>query len=311
VIDEADGASAVANAPRGRATYDHWELLMRAGRPTPAHAAEHTRDDLERISGIGPAIARRLESAGISTYGELAESTPAALSGLLAGIGGTSAGRIAESDWIGQARRLTRQRATGTAAAPALPPAPSAAAPAAPAEPKSGGSALLRVSRLASAGPRSRRGVLRSDEPTFVGIEMVATGAPASAPILGYTADVAARRLDGSGEIPVTRLHGAVGAGQSISHAGSGPSLPPGLYRLVAIVRAGAAGHASAAASPGSEAVSGEIVAVTDASRPDGKRAEDAEAAAQLRAGEQLLAGGAITETEFAEIQATWHQESP
>ena len=100
---------------------------MRAGRPTPAHASEDTRDDLERISGIGPAIARRLESAGISTYGELAESTPAALSGLLAGIGGTSAGRIAESDWIGQARRLTTQRATGTPSTQVLPPAPSAA----------------------------------------------------------------------------------------------------------------------------------------------------------------------------------------
>jgi hypothetical protein len=150
---------------------------------------------------------------------------------------------------------------------------------------------------------------MRSDEPTFVGIEMVAPQAPASAPILDYTAKVAARRLDGSGEIPVARLHGAVRAGQSISHAGSGPSLPPGLYRLVAIVRAVAAGHASTDASAGSEAVSGEIVAVTDASRPDGKRAENAEAAAQLHTGEKLFASGVITETEFAEIQATWHQE--
>ena len=33
-------------------------------------------------------------------------------------------------------------------------------------------------------------------------------------------------------------------------------------------------------------------MAVTDASRPNGKRAENAEAAAQLRAGEKLLAGG-------------------
>ena len=285
---------------------------MRAGRPTPAHASEHTRDDLERISGIGPAIARRLESAGISTYERLAECTPDALSGLLAGIGGTSAGRIAESDWIGQARRLTTQRATGTPPTQMLPPAPSAA-PAEPTEPTSRGSGLVRVSRLGSADPRSRRGVARSDEPTFVGIELVANRAPASAPapILDYTADVAARRLDGSGEIPVTRLHGAVHAGQSIAHAGSGPSLPPGLYRLVAIVRAVAAGDASTDASAGSEAVSGEIVAVTDASRPDGKRAENAEAAAQLQAGEKLLAGGVISETEFAEMQSTWRQDGP
>lgn len=275
---------------------------MRAGRSTPAHASDQTRDDLERISGIGPAIARRLESAGISTYGKLAESTPAALSSLLAGIGGTSAGRIAESDWIGQARRLATQRSTGTAVAQVQSPTSSVAAPA---EPASGGTALLRVSRLASAGLRSRRGVARSDEPTFVGIEMVAPRTPPSVPVLEYTAEVAARRLDGSGEIPVTRLRGEVRAGQSISHAGSGPSLPPGLYRLVAHVRTVAAGDAS------TNAVSGEIVAVTDASRPDGKRAEDAEAAAQLQTGEKLLAGGVITEAEFAEIQATWHQEGP
>ena len=83
-------------------------------------------------SGIGPAIARRLDSAGISTYEKLADSTPAELSGLLAGIGGTPAGRIAESDWIGQARRLTAPRGTGTAPAQVLPSAPSAAPPAEP-----------------------------------------------------------------------------------------------------------------------------------------------------------------------------------
>ena len=337
---------------------------MRAGRPTPARAPEHTRDDLERISGIGPAIARRLESAGISTYAKLAESTPAAVSALLGGIGGTSAGRIAESDWIGQARRLapspaprqdaqrsacfsvelllerddevlrtmvqdrqsgardawdgwdgdrllTALRTTGAAAAQMLPSAPSSTTPPAPAEPASGGSAVLRVSRLASAHPRVRRGALRSDEPTFVGIEMVAPPAPSSMPILDYTAEIAARRLDGSGEIPVVRLRGAVRAGQSISHAGSGQPLPPGLYRLVARVHAAAAGHAPTDESAGSQAVSGEIVAVTDASRPDGKRAENAEAAAQLRAGEELLAGGVITEMEFAGMQATWQQEGP
>ncbi len=336
---------------------------MRAGRPTQARASEHAQDDLERISGIGPAIARRLEGAGITTYGKLAESTPAALSALLAGIGGTSAGRIAESDWIGQARRLaparapsqdarrsvclsvelllerddavlrttvqdrqsgardawdgwdgerllTALRTAGTAAAQVLPPASSATAPAATAESASGGSPVIRVSRLASAGPRSRRGALRSDEPTFVGIEMVARPAPVSTPAFDYTAEVAARRLDGSGEIPVVRLHGAVRAGESISHAGSGPPMPPGLYRLVAIVRA-TAGRASADAPVGSGSVSGEIVSVIDASRPDGKRAEKAEAAAQLRAGEKLLAGGVITETEFAGMQATWHQQGP
>ena len=159
---------------------------MRAGRPTPAHASEHTRDDLERISGIGPAIARRLESAGISTYGELAESTPAALSGLLAGIGGTSAGRIAESDWIGQARRLTTQRATGTPPTQVLPSAPSAA-PAEPAEPTSARLGIAARVSPGSAGPWSRRGVARSDEPTFVGIELVANRAPASAPTSSTT----------------------------------------------------------------------------------------------------------------------------
>ena len=79
---------------------------MGAVRSTAARARAHPRDDLERISGIGPAIARRLEHAGISTYEELAGRTADALSAVLDGLGGTSSTRIADNDWIGQARRL-------------------------------------------------------------------------------------------------------------------------------------------------------------------------------------------------------------
>ncbi len=73
--------------------------------PRPA-APEHPGDDLKRISGIGSAVARRLEDAGVRTYGDMAASTPEELAAVLANVAGCSARRIAAKDWIGQARRL-------------------------------------------------------------------------------------------------------------------------------------------------------------------------------------------------------------
>ena len=57
-------------------------------------------DDLEVISGIGPATARRLNEAGITTYAQLAAMTP----GELDQISGT--GRWDPADWIAEAKKL-------------------------------------------------------------------------------------------------------------------------------------------------------------------------------------------------------------
>ena len=65
-------------------------------------------DDLTRISGVGPVIRRRLETAGIDSFAQIAAWKKAdidAFSKLIA-----SPGRILSDDWIGQAKKLAGKR---------------------------------------------------------------------------------------------------------------------------------------------------------------------------------------------------------
>ncbi|MBO9382093.1 MAG: hypothetical protein J7482_14680 [Roseiflexus sp.] len=68
----------------------------------PAAERSPQQDDLQQIPGIGPAIARRLHAAGISTFVELASCTPAEL----ARYTGRSAEQIMRMGWIEHARNL-------------------------------------------------------------------------------------------------------------------------------------------------------------------------------------------------------------
>ena len=59
-------------------------------------------DDLTIISGIGPTYARRLEAAGIHTFGQLAALTPEQLRE----VAGLSAWQGDPEEWLLQARAL-------------------------------------------------------------------------------------------------------------------------------------------------------------------------------------------------------------
>jgi hypothetical protein len=61
-------------------------------------------DDFKLIRGIGPVIERKLYSAGITTYAQLAAMTPAKLASLFSDFTLLSEERITQQDWIGQAR---------------------------------------------------------------------------------------------------------------------------------------------------------------------------------------------------------------
>jgi hypothetical protein len=246
---------------------------MPSSRSRAARATAHPGDDLKLISGIGPAAARRLERAGIRTYRDIVASTPEELGAILAGVAGHSAVRIAASDWIGQARRLQLAAAV-------------------PDRPKLDSPPLLRVSRFTSARPRSSDRAATPDEPTIVGLELIPDPAAARAPTLDYSAAIVARRLDGDGEFAIAEVRGVVHVGRSLSLAAAGPSLPPGLYRLVATVKADPTGHAPGDPPLWSQAVSGGLLQVGKPGAPD-------------RASERLLAEGAITESEFAALHAT------
>jgi len=70
--------------------------------PVEPAAERFHQDDLQQIPGIGPAIARRLHAAGISTFAAVAACTPAEL----ARHTGRSAEQIVRMGWIERARDL-------------------------------------------------------------------------------------------------------------------------------------------------------------------------------------------------------------
>jgi Helix-hairpin-helix domain len=67
--------------------------------PDPPHPAA---DDLQKIAGIGIALAARLAGAGVITYRDLASHTPQRLAALTR----VPSAKIVSQDWIGQAERL-------------------------------------------------------------------------------------------------------------------------------------------------------------------------------------------------------------
>lgn len=60
-------------------------------------------DDFKRVRGIGPVMERRLHSAGIQTFVQLAALSPEKIAALLPGV---STRRIVQLNWIQQARKL-------------------------------------------------------------------------------------------------------------------------------------------------------------------------------------------------------------
>jgi len=78
-----------------------------AAKPSPKVA--NKPDDLTVIGGIGPALAKKLVSAGISTYAQLAALSDADIEHLEKDIIKFS-GRIKRDDWIGQAKKLSQTK---------------------------------------------------------------------------------------------------------------------------------------------------------------------------------------------------------
>ena len=62
-------------------------------------------DDFKLINGIGPAIERRLNEAGVTTFAQLAALSPDGLATIVEGAG-VSSERIVRQDWIGRAGEL-------------------------------------------------------------------------------------------------------------------------------------------------------------------------------------------------------------
>ena len=75
-------------------------------------------DDFKLITGIGPAIERRLHEVGITTFAQLAALSPDGLATLMDNVAGVSAERIAKQDWTGRAEALASTSMASVQAAP-------------------------------------------------------------------------------------------------------------------------------------------------------------------------------------------------
>lgn len=79
------------------------------------------KDDLQRISGIGPAVEECLHKVGISTFAHLAALSPADIAAAVMGIPGLTADAIKVQDWIGQAHKLALHSPQGMSQLPTIP----------------------------------------------------------------------------------------------------------------------------------------------------------------------------------------------
>ena len=72
-------------------------------------ASSETEDDLKKIKGIGPAIARTLNELGIQRFSQIAEMSEYDIDRVAQQLKGFRS-RIYREDWIGQARTLQYQK---------------------------------------------------------------------------------------------------------------------------------------------------------------------------------------------------------
>ncbi len=93
--------SAAAAAPAAKPAK---KAAPKKAAPKKAAKAETAGDDLKQLSGIGPALEKKLHEAGVTTFAQIAAWTPedvAAMDEKLA-----FKGRIEREGWIEQARKL-------------------------------------------------------------------------------------------------------------------------------------------------------------------------------------------------------------
>ncbi len=92
--------------PHGK-DLDHW-LKAEAEVAAMEHAANSldpkTVDDLKKITGIGPALEKKLNQLGISCYDQIAAFTPGDIDRIGSILKCKS--RMTRDNWVGQAKKL-------------------------------------------------------------------------------------------------------------------------------------------------------------------------------------------------------------
>jgi len=70
----------------------------------PATTAETSADDLKKLSGVGPAIEKKLHALGVTTFAEIADWTAEDIARVDEGL--NFKGRVEREGWVEQAKKL-------------------------------------------------------------------------------------------------------------------------------------------------------------------------------------------------------------
>lgn len=66
------------------------------------------KDDLKKISGVGPAFEKKLNEAGITSYQQIIDMTEEEMDALAEKVSGVSKDKMIADDWKGQAEKLQK-----------------------------------------------------------------------------------------------------------------------------------------------------------------------------------------------------------
>ena len=116
VADEVDAVDELADAEESALSAEGNEDAYAAGETSfeDAHGDTGTlpRDDLKLIKGVGPAIEKTLNEMGIFRFHQIAEMSEYDIDRIAHRLKGFRS-RIYREDWMGQARELLLQEASG------------------------------------------------------------------------------------------------------------------------------------------------------------------------------------------------------
>jgi len=103
-VKAAVGAGSVAGVAVAAAEASAPKKAAKAEKAAPAAAAG--ADDLKKLSGVGPALEKKLHEAGVTTFAQIAAWTDADVAEMDEKL--SFKGRIEREDWIAQAKELAQ-----------------------------------------------------------------------------------------------------------------------------------------------------------------------------------------------------------
>ena len=91
---------------RGPARDAEGDETGQQGRPRAGRRPGHGGDDLKQLSGVGPALEKKLNAAGVTTFAQIAAWTEADIADMDEKL--SFKGRIEREGWVDQAKALAK-----------------------------------------------------------------------------------------------------------------------------------------------------------------------------------------------------------